>query len=107
VADNAVETCLRALPRTSDGTPPHHIDDYTLHRLLHDALDPAPDPTVSMAPSSLRCLLLLPRVQRKLLLLVTLDHLSLADAADIVGLELDVAARHLNAARSQFRALVA
>ncbi|WP_404383937.1 sigma factor-like helix-turn-helix DNA-binding protein [Caenispirillum salinarum] len=108
MADDAVETCLRELPRHADGRHAQDIDEPTLHRHLHKILTEMQEARADLAVSPrLRSLLALPRVQRKLLLLVSLDHLAVKDAAGILGLDLTTAVHHLSAARSAFEALEA
>ncbi|EKV31761.1 hypothetical protein C882_3512 [Caenispirillum salinarum AK4] len=108
LADDAVETCLRELPRQPDAPHAHDIDEPTLHRHLHKILTELQDSRADLAVSPrLRGLLALPRIQRKLLLLVSLDHLAVEDAAAILDLDLSTAVHHLSAARAAFEALEA
>lgn len=105
-ADQAVETCLRLLPLSERR---RGVDRPTLLRRLHDALaahaahDEASDPPTGR----LSALLALPPMQRKLLLLVSLEQMPLAEAAAVAGLAPVAARRELLTARSAFNPVLA
>ena len=87
-------------------TPPPHavvsLDDAT-HQ-LHGGVDPGRDPGTSLDLQ--RCLLQLPEEQRAVLLLVTLEDMSYAEVAKVLGIPAGTVMSRLSRARVRLQELL-